>query len=127
MAQGIHIHARRDGKQHVAQLCTFTHGVAAALGRVVSAKGFVRRLGHVQLAVQQRFDGGAGNFGHGAAKGQRVVSRQQAGLNGRLAQQFGTGPLPQGFGRQPFVGVGQHDAIDLGKHGSGGVHGLGLQ
>jgi len=80
---------------------------------MVAAAGFLGRLGQLQLAVEQGFDGDAGGLGHRAAGRQRIVGRQHTRLDGGLAQQFGASALPQLCGRERFMRMGQHDAVDL--------------
>jgi hypothetical protein len=99
----------------VAHQGTFAVGITRQVGGMVAAAGFFGGLGQVQLAVEQRFDGAAGRFGGGAAQGRRVFIIQQAGLHGRLAQQFGAGALAQVFGAGPILRIGQHHAVDGGQ------------
>jgi hypothetical protein len=70
---------------------------------MVAAAGLVGRLGQLQLAVEQRFDGAAGGLGHGAGQRCRVVGASSP-ADGGLAQQLGAGALPQGSVVQPSCG-----------------------
>ena len=125
LAQALHVHARGDGKEHMARARALAlHGLCG-VGRVVAAASLFRGLGHLQLAVEQLLDGGGrGRAGRAVGAG-GVAGRQQARALRLLAQQLGARALAQRLGRQPLaVGVQRH-AVDAGD-GGWGHHGHGV-
>ena len=120
LAQSIDVDAGRDREQHVAHADALADREALRVGRVIALARRLVGFRPDEFVVEQLLDGDRGRLAGDAAHRGRVVGRQPAGADRRLAQKFDARAAAQLLRGQGLVGGGQRHAVDGRGGGAGG-------